>query len=227
MASCAPPTAADLAAAAVDLAVAADILEVHEAAYGVADGCKVVDPRRVVVGPGLATVASEKNIGKVLCVCEPMLDAHPEAREPPVLADAIGAAAARGGDGATVTLHAKRLILQSTIEFLFTREGHGGLRYVPGKFLFSPSAFPAEPSAAAPAPVPAGTAAPLPSPEQLGKGGGSRKRSAEALTDELDRFSASEAESSSKHTAGGSEGSQPGDTPALFEMTPQEQVSFV
>lgn len=35
------------------------------------------------------------------------------------------------GSGAEETLAAQRLMLQAVIEFLFKRDGHGGLRHVP------------------------------------------------------------------------------------------------
>ena len=224
-----PPTAAD-AAAAVAFGAQADFHEIQEACFIAERGCKVVDLRRVVVGPELATLAGMKSMTAMSFALYPLLLAHPQASERPELADLAAQARDSGGDGATQTQAAARLMLAAVIEFLCKREGHGGLRHVPGKFLFLPSAFPSGPPAPASALSPAGPTDPAPTPgaTTTSDSGGSRKRGAEDLTADMDSFSPAEEGGGKRPAAKAAGGDKGGDeASALFEMSSEKKVSSV
>eukprot|EP00752_Nemacystus_decipiens_P007876 g7036.t1 len=133
MAAFVSPTEADLAAA-VPFAPDADFADVMDAVSVVEHGCKVFDLRRVVVAPALHTLAREKDTDEMILLLKPLIKAHPQASEPPVMQDLISAARGSGHDLATQTRAAARLMLQATVEFLYKRDDHGGLRYVPDRW---------------------------------------------------------------------------------------------
>eukprot|EP00752_Nemacystus_decipiens_P015646 g13963.t1 len=160
-----PPTAADAdAAAAVVFDLQADNLEVQEAAYCTERGCKVVDLKRVVVGPELVTFERENSVSAMDFALFPLLQAHPQAPERPELADLVAQARANAGDEATQTQAAARLMLVAVIESLCKREGHE------------------------PTPSTTGSAAPAPllGAATTGDSGASRKRGVQDLTTAMD-----------------------------------------
>eukprot|EP00752_Nemacystus_decipiens_P015626 g13946.t1 len=112
-----PLTAAD-AAAAVGFDPQADYLEVQEAAFCTERGCKVVDLKRVLVGPELVTFESKKSVSAMKFALFPLLQAHPQSPERPELADFVAQGHANGGNEATQTQAAARLMLAAVIEFL-------------------------------------------------------------------------------------------------------------
>ncbi len=221
-----PPTAADRAAA-VAFGSNADFADLQESCFVTENGCKVVDLRHVVVGQDLGTFEREKNVGQMIFVLQGLIVAHPQAPEPPVLQDHYDSARATGGDGAQQAQVAARLMIQATMEFLYKREDRGGLRHVPGKFLFLPSAFPAKAPAPAPVPsaTPSGASGPLPAASQQDDSSGSKKRGVEDLTSAMD--STLPEERDSKRPAGNAASSEQGhkaEGAALFEMSATDQV---
>lgn len=62
----------------------------------------------------------------MILALKPLVNAHPQASEKPIMQDLISTARGLGNDPATQTQAVARLMLQATVEFLFKRDGHGG-----------------------------------------------------------------------------------------------------